>query len=435
MVSAKDEYNLAYTLNRLANSSMLEHNKGKIQEYFNEKVAQGVKKTSYSYVLRTLIDLGEHFSDKKLESVSKQEMIAYFNDLKPKEKVLKTRHGAIVKVPIESYSESTLWQYKASVKTFYKWLPGKENDEAPPEAVRWIKRLGNKNGNSWDKFRKEIIVPKEATAILKAAKNARNKAIIAILWEYGLRASELLDMKKSDLKILEHYIEFEVDGKTGKREVILVESKPFLEAWLAELEEKKDQLPENMRDFIWIAFSSRGYHKKAIGSKLISRDALNVKLKTIASRAGISKRVWTHGFRHSAATRDAVKGYNEAKLRAKYGWSKQSTMPSVYVHFANQNLKKEILVEKGIWKPDKKEEEPLSSQTVVCPFCTASNVKENDFCAKCGKPLTIQQIKKLEQTAKSTELLNEIIKRELEKRGVDLQEITKILTGDNLRHH
>lgn len=354
-------------------------------------------------------------------------MISFFNDLKPKEKILKTRHGAIVTIPIESYSESTLWQYKASVKTFYKWLLGKESDEAPPEAVRWIKRLGNKNGNSWDKFRKEIITPKEATAILKAAKNARNKAIIAILWEYGLRASELLNMKKSDLKIREHYIEFEVDGKTGKREVILVESKPFLEAWLAELEEKKSQLPESMHDDIWIAFSSRGYHQKAIGTKRISRDALNVKLKTIAKRAGITKRVWTHGFRHSAATRDAVKGYNEAKLRIKYGWSKQSQMPSVYIHFADQNLKKEILVEKGIWKPDKKEEAPLSSQTMNCPFCSVQNVKENDYCNKCGKPLKIEQIKKLEQEAKTTGLIQEMIKQELEKKGVDFGEIAKIL--------
>ncbi len=353
-------------------------------------------------------------------------MVSFFNNLKPKDKVLKTRHGATVTIPIEAYSENTLWQYKASVKTFYKWVFGRESDETPPDCVRWIKRIGNKNGNCWDKLKKEILTPKEATMILKAAKNARNKAIIAILWEYGLRASELLNMKKSDLKIKENYIEFEVDGKTGKREVILVESKPFIEAWLAELEEKKDQLPENMHDWIWIAFSSRGYHQKAIGTKRISRDALNVKLKTIAKRAGITKRVWTHGFRHSAATRDAVKGYNEAKLRVKYGWSKQSQMPSVYIHFADQNLKKEILIEKGIWKPDKKEDEPLSSQTVNCPFCSAQNVRESEYCNKCGKPLKIEQLKEMEKKSKNMEYLQEMIRQELEKKGYDLAEMATI---------
>jgi integrase len=425
----KDDYNLNYTIERLKNSSMLPHNRRKATEYYEEKIAQGARKISYSYVLRILIELGEAFKAKKFEDISKQELISFFNNLKPKDNVLKTRHGAVITIPIKSYSKNTLWQYKASVKTFYRWLFGKESDETPPEAVRWIKRIGNKNCDSWDKLKKEIITPKEATRILKAAKNARNKAIVAILWEYGLRASELLNMKKSDLKIRENYIEFEVDGKTGKRGVILVESKPFLEAWLAELEEKKNQLPENMQDYIWIAFSSRGYHKKAIGNDRISRDALNVKLKGVAKRAGITKRVWTHGFRHSAATRDAVKGYNEAKLRIKYGWSKQSQMPSVYIHFADQNLKKEILIEKGIWKPDKKEEAPLSSQTMICPFCSTQNVKENDYCNKCGKPLKIEQLKEMEKKSKHLEILRKMIQEELEKKGYDLAEMATILAA------
>ncbi len=256
-MALKDDYNLEYTLKRLKNSSMLACNKSRVLEYFEEKVARGIKKTSYTPVLRILIELSETFPKKKFEAISKQEMISFFNNLKPKDKVLKTRNGAKVVIPIESYSENTLWQYKASVKTFYTWLFNTESDEAPPEAVRWIKKAANRNGNSWDKFRKEILTPKEITKILNAAKNPRNKAIIAILWEYGLRASELLNMKKSYLKIRENYIEFGVNGKTGKRQVILVESKPFLEAWLAELEEKKNQLPENMRDYIWVAFSSK----------------------------------------------------------------------------------------------------------------------------------------------------------------------------------
>ena len=426
MVS-KDEYNLEFSLNRLKNCSMLAYNKSKVLEYFEEKVARGVKKTSYSQVLRILIELGLCFSSKKFEDISKQEMISFFNNLKPKDKVLKTRCGPIVRIPIESYSESTLWQYKAAVKTFYKWLFGKEADEAPPEAVRWIRKAARTNGNSYDKFRKEILTGEEVLRILNVAKNARNKAIVAILWEYGLRASELLNMRKSDLHIFENYVEFEVNGKTGKRQVVLVESKPFLMAWLAELEEKKHQIQEKMQDFVWLAFSSRGYHKKALGTKLISRDALNVKLKGLAKKAGIEKRVWTHGFRHSSATKDAIKGYNEAKLRAKYGWSQKSNMPSVYVHFANQNLKKEILVEKGIWKPDKREQEPLSTKTLTCPFCSTTNLKESDYCTKCGKPLNTEQLKKLEHQAQVTGLIQEMLKKELEKNGFDIAEFAKAL--------
>lgn len=427
-MNIKDIYNVESALKKLANSSMLPYNKAKIREYFDEKVAQGVKRTSYPYVLRILIRLGIALQDKKFEEVSKSEMVSFFTNLKPENRILKTKNGAVIEIPIETYSENTLWQLKAAVKTFYRWLLAKDTDEPAPEAVRWIKHKGHNNGMPWDKFKKEILTGDEASGMLKAAKNARDKALIAVLWEYGLRASELLDMKKSDLKIHENYIEFEVDGKTGKREVIIVESKPFLEAWLAELEERKNQIPKNLQDHIWLAFvrGGLGPHKK-IGTKILSRDLLNIHLKYIAKRANITKRVWTHGFRHSAATRDTVTGYNEVKLRAKYGWSKQSSMPSVYVHFSNQNLKKEILIEKGIWKPDKKEDEPLTSQIIKCPFCSVQNVKDSEYCNKCGKPLHIEQLKAIEKKAKHMSILQEMIQQELEKKGFDLEEMARIL--------
>ena len=58
-------------------------------------------------------------------------------------------------------------------------------------------------------------------------------------------------------------------------------------------------------------------------------------------------------------------------------------------------------------------------------------MKENDYCRKCGKPLKIEQLKKLEQNAKATDVLQEMIKQELEKRGVDLGDIARILATKN----
>jgi len=180
-MNTKDNYNVESALKKLANSRLLPYNKRKVLEYFEEKVAQGVKKTSYPYVIRILVRLGEAFSKKKFEAISKTEMVSFFNNLKPEDRILKTLHGAVIRIPIEAYSENTLWQMKAAVKTFYRWLFDKESDDTPPESVRWIKRLGNKNGKSWDKFKKEILTAEEISRMLKAAKNARDKALIAVL--------------------------------------------------------------------------------------------------------------------------------------------------------------------------------------------------------------------------------------------------------------
>lgn len=94
---------------------------------YNEKVANGVKKTSYAFVLRVLIRLGEAFPQKKFEVVSKPEMVSFINNLKPEKHVLPQRHGGFIEFEARPFSESTLWQYKAAVKTFYRWLFGVEN--------------------------------------------------------------------------------------------------------------------------------------------------------------------------------------------------------------------------------------------------------------------------------------------------------------------
>ena len=53
--------------------------------------------------------------------------------------------------------------------------------------------------------------------MIKVSSHPRNKALIAILFETGMRASELLGMKLNEVEFHEDYCEFVCDGKTGKR--------------------------------------------------------------------------------------------------------------------------------------------------------------------------------------------------------------------------
>jgi len=423
----KDEHSLKLCIEKLSNSPMLPHNKSKILEYYNEKVANGVKKTSYICVLRILRRLGEHIKDKKFEDLTKKEMVSFINGLKPCEHILPTRHGKVLNFKTRPYSEKTLWQYKASIKTFYRWLFDIGPTDTPPEAVRWIRREGHKSINPAESFKKDILTVKEAIDMINCARNPRDKAMVAILWEAGLRASELLRVKKSHLNWHDNYVEFEVSGKTGKRDVIIVQSKPHLEVWLHELDLKKNRLPEEIKDELWVSFNAKGFGTKYLGNKTMSRDNLNNMLKIVAKRAGITKRIWTHGMRHSAATKDSSNGWNEARMRIKFGWSKNSNMPSVYTHLANSDIKEAVLEENGVIEHKDKKEKSLLNDAVKCMFCFTVNLKESDYCSKCGKPLKAEQFKALEKKAEVTEVLQEMIKQELEKKGIDLGEIAKIL--------
>lgn len=423
----KDLESLNHYLEKLNNSPMLPHNKTKILEYYNEKVANGVKKISYTSVIRTLTLLSEAFKDKKFEDATKQEMVEYINNLKPGKRVLHTRHGKVLEFKPRPFSEKTLWQYKATIKTFYRWLFGIGPTDTAPDAVRWIRREGGRVEMLADEIKKHILTIREVNTMINFVKNPRDKALLAILWETGLRASELLGMKKSDLEWHNDYVEFEVSGKTGKREVILVQSKPHLEQWLNHLDIENKFFPEEFKDEIWLTFKSRGLDNKNFGNKALTRDNLNSRLKTIAKSVGIKKRVWTHGLRHSAATKDAANGWNEAKLRIKYGWSGSSIMPSVYTHLANSDLKETILEENGIIEHKDKKEKSLLENTIKCMFCFTANLSQNDYCTKCGKPIKAEQFKALEKKAEVTDVLQEMIRQELEKKGIDLGEVAKIL--------
>ena len=108
---------------------------------------------------------------------------------------------------------------------------------------------------------------------------------------------------------------------------------------------------------------------------------------------------------------------------------KRSNMPSVYTHLANSDLKDTILEENGILQHKEKQEKSLLDNTVKCMFCFTANLKDSDYCGKCGKPLKAEQFKAMENRAEIAEVLQELIKKELEKRGNDLGEIAKLLSA------
>jgi len=70
--------------------------------------------------------------------------------------------------------------------------------------------------------------------------------------------------------------------------------------------------------------------------------ASNGKIKKIAKRAGIKKRIYPHLFRHTRATR-LLSELSES-IGAKYlGWVPGSNMVRIYVHLANEDVEEAIL--------------------------------------------------------------------------------------------
>lgn len=141
------------------------------------------------------------------------------------------------------------------------------------------------------RYHPDYLSPREIEAIIKTAdsfvKNAkRNRAIIEMLYGCGLRISELIDLKASDFEFEAGFVR--VTGKGEKQRLVPV----------------GDFAKRAVLDFL---DAVRGSNVTATifagrGGKKFSRTGVWKIVKQMVRRAGITKRVTPHTFRHSFAT-------------------------------------------------------------------------------------------------------------------------------------
>lgn len=90
-------------------------------------------------------------------------------------------------------------------------------------------------------------------------------------------------------------------------------------------------------------------------------------------------------FRHSALTHKS-QILKEATLRDHAGWSTNSKMPSVYLHYFGTESCNSLLQTCGIIKKEYDHESSLIS--IQCPNCKELNKPGSKFCSKCQLVLT-----------------------------------------------
>lgn len=164
------------------------------------------------------------------------------------------------------------------------------------------------------KLPEELITPEDIADLLAVARSDQDIAFVFVLWESGARIGELLSLRRKHVQFDALGVVLIVDGKTGMRRVRLIESAAHLDQWIScgSLRPDDPVFPNTYR-----AYAKR--------------------LKVLARRAGIGKRVYPHLFRHSRAT--FLAGYlTEAQLCAYMGWTIASAMPRIYVHLNGHDL-------------------------------------------------------------------------------------------------
>lgn len=158
----------------------------------------------------------------------------------------------------------------------------------------------------------------------------RNRAIIEILYGSGLRVSELINLRLSDMYLQEGYMR--IIGKGSKQRLVPISpvAVEWFEYWLQD-RSALDIKPEA----IDIAFLNR-YGRQ------LTRAMIFTIIKTLARKAGIQKTISPHTLRHSFATHLLQNGADLRIIQQLLGHESISTT-EIYTHIDIHDLREAVL--------------------------------------------------------------------------------------------
>jgi len=215
----------------------------------------------------------------------------------------------------------------SGVRSFYKFLLLDGYIEQDPTELLESPQLGE--------HLPEFLTPQEvdqlkASIDVSKPEGHRNRAIIEVLFSCGLRVSELVNLKLSELYVEEQYVR--VMGKGSKERLVPISPVALdeLKDWFSCRSELKIKPGEE--DYVFL--NRRGAH--------LTRTMILIMLKQQADEAGINKIISPHTLRHSFATALLEGGADLRVIQALLGHESIGTT-EIYTHLSRQALRDAVL--------------------------------------------------------------------------------------------
>ena len=158
----------------------------------------------------------------------------------------------------------------------------------------------------------------------------RNRAIIEVLFSCGLRVSELVNLKLSDLYLDDEYVR--VLGKGSKERLVPISPKAIQELHYWFDDRNLMTIKPGEEDYVFL--NRRGAH--------LTRTMILIMIKAQAKEAGIQKTISPHTLRHSFATALLEGGADLRFIQALLGHEDIGTT-EIYTHIDTSTLRQEIL--------------------------------------------------------------------------------------------
>lgn len=217
----------------------------------------------------------------------------------------------------------------SGIKAFYRYFLLTDQLKLNPAKLLEAPKIGRKLPEFLSIGEIDQIV---AAIDLSKPEGQRNKAIIETLYSCGLRVTELIELKISNMYLAESFIR--VSGKGKKERLVPIGSKAIheIELYLIHYRNHLD-IDAIARDILFL--NRRG--------RKLTRVMIFTIIKELAAKAGITKNISPHTFRHSFATHLIEGGADLRAVQEMLGHESILTT-EIYTHLDRDYLRDNILM-------------------------------------------------------------------------------------------
>jgi len=273
------------------------------------------------------------------KSLSANSVAAYINDINklmmfldgnykklPPEKVkLEHLKSFVENINERGVSPRTQARTISGIKSFFKFLLMEGKIVADPTSLLESPKIGRKLPDVLSMEEIDMLID---AIELNKAEGQRNKAILETLYSCGLRVSELVNLKVTNLFFDQGFIK--VEGKADKERLVPISEKAIEEISLY-LANYRKTLKINKESENILFLNRRG--------KKLSRVMIFTIIKGLAEKVGLDKKISPHTFRHSFATHLINGGADLRAVQEMLGHESILTT-EIYTHLDRNYLKK-----------------------------------------------------------------------------------------------
>ncbi|MGV8139846.1 MAG: site-specific tyrosine recombinase XerD [Mangrovibacterium sp.] len=275
------------------------------------------------------------------KSLSQNSIAAYINDinklmafldenfkkLTPEKVRIVHLRGFIEYINARGVSPRTQARTISGIKSFFKYLLMEGKINSDPTSLLESPKIGRKLPDVLTMEEIDLIID---GVDLTKPEGQRNKAMLETLYSCGLRVSELVNLKVTNLFFDQGFIK--VEGKSEKERLVPVSSKAI---------EEITRYLQGYRRGLKIGPDSENVLFLNRRGKKLSRVMIFTIIKNLAEKVGLAKKISPHTFRHSFATHLISGGADLRAVQEMLGHESILTT-EIYTHLDRDYLKNTI---------------------------------------------------------------------------------------------